>query len=337
VTVDLLAAREVIDLITGGWRAQALYTAVKLGLPDHVAAGRNTSAELAAATGVKEDGIRRLMRFLVAARVFEGSERAGYRNTAVSDLVADRPGSMRDMCLLYGEEFYAAWGHALEAISTVSAGFEIAYGQPLYSYLGGHPDLSDRFQRAMKAGNLFFDYVPEIFDFAGKHVVDIGGGNGQLLAAILGAIPDARGTLLDREHVVAAARENLAATIGLDRVTVVGGSMYDGIPEGGDVYLLCRVLAGHTDEAVAGLFADIRRAMVGSGSKTAHLLLLDRLVVEEESTVLPSLWDLHLLMTTGGRHRSRDELRALLERAGLEIERAAELPMETTALIAVAR
>lgn len=335
--VDLLAAREAIELITGGWRAQALYAAVKLGLPDHIAAGRTTSGELAAVTGVKEDGIHRLMRFLVAAGVFAGNERAGYRNTAVSDLVADRPGSMRDMCLLYGEEFYTAWGHVHEAIGTVSAGFEIAYGQPLYSYLGQHPELSDRFQRAMKAGNLFFDYVPEIFDFSGKHVVDIGGGNGQLLAAILGATPDARGTLLDREHVVATARENLAATIGLDRVDIVGGSMFEGVPAEGDVYLLCRVLAGHTDDAVAGLFDNIRRAMADTGSRAPRLLLLDRLVVDEDSTVLPALWDLHLLMTTGGRHRSLDQLRTLLDRAGLEIERAAELPMETTALIVAAR
>jgi len=334
VTVDLRAATTVVEMITGGWRAQALYTAVKLGLPDHIEQGRTTSAELAAATGAQEDGIRRLMRLLVAMEVFETNERGDFENTPISRMLLDRPDSMRPMCLLYGEDFYAAWGRALEAITTVSSGFEAAYGQPLYAYLSQNQDASDRFQSAMKAGNLFFDHVAGVYDFSGKRVVDVGGGNGQLLAAILRATPDARGALLDREHVVAVAKQNLAATIGLDRVEIFGGDMFASVPSGGDVYLLCRVLAGHSDDAVVGLFESIRRGMAGPASR---LLLLDRLVVDTDPTVLPALWDLHLLMTTGGRHRSLEELRALLDQAGLVIERIAPLPVETTALIAAPR
>lgn len=332
--IELGAAKSVLDLITGGWRAQAVYTAVRLGLPDHISKGRTSSAELAESTGAQEEGIRRLMRLLVALEVFGGTERTGYHNTAVSTALLDLPGSMRDMCLLYGEEFYTAWGHAYEAISTVGSGFEMEYGQPLYSYLGQHQEVSDRFQRAMKAGNLFFSHVPDVFDFSGKRVVDVGGGNGELLAAVLGPTPDAFGVLLDREHVVRAALVNLSATLDEDRFEVVGGDMFDGVPKGGDVYLLCRVLAGHSDDAVVGLFEHIRHAMADASSR---LLLLDRLVVDEGSRVLPALWDLHLLMTTGGRHRTLAQLRALLERAGLAIERAAELPAETTALIVAPR
>lgn len=333
--VDLKSTHQVVELITGGWRAQALYTAVKLGLPDHIEAGRSTCGELAEATGAKEEGIRRLLRLLVAMGVFEGNDRAGYRGTALSATLLDRPESLRDMCLLYGEEFYTAWGHAYEAISTVTAGFEAAYGQPLYTYLSQDDDASERFQRAMKAGNFFFDYVPEIFDFSGgKSVVDVGGGGGQLLAAILTATPDARGTLIDREHVVPIARDNLAAAVGLDRVELVGGDMFEAVPTGGDVYLLCRVLAGWSDDAVVGVFENCRRGMADSASR---LLILERVVVDEDPTVLPALWDLHLLMTNGGRHRTVDRYTALLDRAGLTVERVAELPMETTALVAAAR
>ncbi|MGH3871893.1 MAG: methyltransferase [Pseudonocardiaceae bacterium] len=335
MTLDLQAAGDVIELITGGWRAQAVYTAVKLGLPDHIEAGRTTSSELAESTGSSAEGIHRLMRLLVAMGVFAGNERTGYRNTAVTIALLDRPQSLRDMCLLYGEEFYTAWGHAHKAISTASSGFELAYGRPLYTYLSQDSDISERFQRAMNAGNLFFDHVPEIFDFSGgKMVVDVGGGGGHLLTAILDATPDARGTLIDREHVIPVARENLAATIGLDRVGLVGGDMLTAVPAGGDVYLLCRVLAGWDDDAVVGVFENCRHAMAGSSSR---LLILERLVVEGDSTVLPALWDLHLLMTNGGRHRTLDGFRALLHRAGLDIERIAELPMETTALIAAPR
>ncbi|MCX5405278.1 acetylserotonin O-methyltransferase [Streptomyces sp. NBC_00335] len=334
VDVDVQATRNVVDLITGGWRAQALYTAVKLELPDHIAAGRDSGAELAKATGANEQGIHRLMRLLVAMGVFEGSESTGYRGTPVSAALLDGPQSLRDMCLLYGEEFYSAWSHAHHAISTESSGFEVAYGQSLYEYLGQDAATARRFQLTMNAASMFFHQVPEVFDFAGKTVVDVGGGGGHLLATILGAVPDARGVLFDREHMMPKAREHLAATVGLDRAELVGGDMFEDVPAGGDVYVLCRVLAGHDDEAVVGLFESIRRAMADSSSR---VLILDRFVEDEDPTVLPALWDLHLLVTTGGEHRTLDRITRLLHRAGLEIDRAAELPSETTALIVAPR
>jgi hypothetical protein len=329
--MDLKAAQEAIDHITGGWRAQCLYAAVKLGIPDHIEAGCHTDAELAGATGAAEEGVHRLMRLLVAIGVFEGDGSQGYRNTPVSAVLLDTPDSLRHMCLLYGEEFYVAWGHVVHAVRTVSAGFEEAYGNPLYEYLSHHEDAAERFQRAMKAGNLFFDYVPEFFDFSGKTVVDVGGGNGSLIEAVLRATPDARGILIDQEHVVPIARDHLAATIGLDRVEVVGGSMFDVVPEGGDVYLLCRVLAGHSDDALVTVFGNCRRGMADASSR---LIILERTVADEGSTVLPALWDLHLLMTNGGRHRTVELFRSLLDRAGFDIERVAELPAETTAIVA---
>jgi len=335
MTVDIQATRDVVDIITGGWRAQALYTAVKLRLPDHIAAGRTTCAELADATAADENGIRRLMRLLVAMGIFEGNESTGYRSTRLSTALLDGPRSLRDMCLLYGEEFYSAWGHAHHAISTASSGFEVAYGRSFYDHLGQDEATARRFQRTMNSGSMFFHQVPEIFDFSGgKMVVDVGGGGGQLLATILGATPGARGTLLDRAHMIPEAREHLAAVVGPDRVQLVEGDMFKDVPANGDVYILCRVLAGWGDDAVTEVFANCRRAMADSSSR---LLILDRFVQDEDSTVLPALWDLHLLMTTGGEHRTLDRVTTLLNRAGLDITRIAELPMETTALIAAPR
>jgi hypothetical protein len=333
VKVDLKAAQDAVELITGGWRAQCLYTAVKLGIPDLIEAGQATDSRLAAATGAKEEGIHRLMRLLVAMDVFEGNAN-GYRNTAVSAVLRDTPDSLRDMCLLYGEEFYTAWAHAKESITTVTAGFEIAYGEPLYTYLSHDEDATERFQLAMKAGNLFFDYVPEVVDLAGKTFVDVGGGPGQLTAAILNAVPDAKAKLMDRDHVIPVAKENLAKTVGLDRVELFGGDMFQAVPEGGDVYFLCRVLAGWSDDAIVGVFENCRKAMA---DKDSRLIILERVVVDEDSTVLPALWDLHLLMTNGGRHRTVQKFTTLLDRAGLAVQRVADLPVETTAIIAAPR
>jgi phenazine-1-carboxylate N-methyltransferase len=335
VTTDLKAAQQVVELVTGGWRAQAVHAAAQFGIPDHIEAGLTTEAELAGATGVQERGIHRLMRLLVAMGVFDGSSQTGYANNAVSRNLLDRPGSMREMCLLYGEEFYAAWGHAAEAFRTQSAGYEMAYGEPLYSSLDTRPGLAGRFQRTMQANNVFCEYVPEVFDFSGgKTVVDLGGGNGYLLSVILKAAPDARGKLLDREHVAPIARAYLEERVGAERFEVIGGDMFKAVPEGGDVYIFCRVLAGWSDDDAVAAFAHCRRAMTGTG---ARLLLLDRMVDEDDSTVLPALWDLHLLMTTGGGHRSVGTFKSLLDRAGFDVERIAGLPMEHTAMIAAPR
>lgn len=332
--IDLKAAQQAVELITGGWRAQCLHTALTMGIPDHLAAGRTTDGMLAEATGAHEEGIHRLMRLLVAMGVFEGDGRTGYRNTEVSGVLLDEPDSLRNMALLYGEEFYTAWGHAPAAISTLTAGFEIAYGEPLYRYLSHEPEANERFQLAMKSGNLFFDHVPEVVDFGGRTFADIGGGMGQLTATILAAVPDTHGTLLDREHVVPVAARNLAGSVGLDRVEVVGGDMFQAVPQGRDVYLLCRVLAGWSDDAVTGLFERCREAMADSSSR---LVVLERVVGDEDPSVLPALWDLHLLMTNGGRHRTLEAFTALLDRAGLDVEKVADLPAETTALIAAPR
>ena len=154
------------------------------------------------------------------------------------------------------------------------------------------------------------------------------------ISSILAAKPDARGIIFDREHMIPEAREHLSATVGLDRVDFVAGDMFQSVPEGGDVYILCRVLAGWDDDAVVQVFENCRRAMADS---TSRLLVIDRLVDDEGASVLPALWDLHLLMTNGGRHRSRERFTSLLERGGLFVEQAVDLPMETTALVAAPR
>jgi hypothetical protein len=325
-------AREVVDLITGAWRTQAVYTAVSLRLPEHVAAGSRTSAELAQETGSSEDGLRRLMRLLVVLGVFAGEEETGYRPTKLSGaLQAGAAGSMRDMCLLYGQEFYRAWGHAQEAISTSSPSFERACGQPLGDYLKHEQGAGERFLRAMNAGNIFFEHLPRMFDFSAcSLVIDVGGGSGELLSAVMQANPAVRATLVDLDHMLPIAEEHLRNTAGLDRVELVGGDIFESVPPGGDVYLLSRVLQDWDDNRCVQLLENCRRAM----GPSSRLLLVERVVRDDGSAALPLLWDLHLLIVSGGRERTLDGYAGLLAKAGLRLEETIDLPLETTALVA---
>ncbi|WP_405997065.1 methyltransferase [Streptomyces sp. NBC_00829] len=330
MTVDTQAAGTAIDLITGAWRTQATYAAARLRLPDLVASGHSSSGDLARATGTDEDIVRRLMRLLVLLGVFDSDGHGGYRTTPVSDLLRERPGTLREMCLLYGEEFYQAWGQAWHAFTTATPGFAEAHGQSLNAYLSDHQETADRFQRAMQDGGFVFDDIPSVFDFSRcRRVVDIGGGNGHLLSTVLAAAPESTGVLVDLPHAIPIARAYLADATGLDRVELIGRDMFSGPLPTGDVYLLSRVLGGWDVDSCTRLLRGLRAAM----TEKSRLLVLDRVAMDDGTGPLAALWDLHLLMTNGGRQRTLDDFRSLLDSSGLAIERIAELPMEHKALV----
>ncbi|MFF2568624.1 methyltransferase [Streptomyces sp. NPDC058084] len=333
MTDDPQALRAAIELVTGAWRTQAVHVAARLRLPDLVAAGHRDAARLAAATGVDEDVVHRLLRLLVLLGVFETDGEGGWRTTPVGELLRDRPGSLRDTCLLYGEEFYRAWGHAAESLTSGTPGFDLAHGEPLLAYLADDEEAAGRFQRAIgEAGNAAFDAVPAALGLSGRQrVVDVGGGNGRLLATVLTAAPDARGVLVDLPHALPPARDHLAASVGLDRVELLGQDMFAApLPAGGDVYLLSRVLGRWDDEHCVRLLGRVRDEL----TPDARLFVMDRMPTDDGTGTLAALWDLHLLVVEGGRERSLDAYKALLRHSGLALERVVELPLETTGLVA---
>lgn len=317
-------SRTVLDMITGAWRTQALHTAVRLGVPDRIAAGVGDPDAIAEQTGADPAAVRRLLRLLADLGVLE-RDGGAYRNTPVSELLLDRPGSLRDMCLLYGAEFYRAWEHAADVVSggPGAPGFERAYGQPLITYLSKDEEAAARFQRAMQAGHFFFERLPEVVDFSGATVVDVAGGSGSLLAAVLDRCPDARGLLIDLDHMVPIAQTTLEEAIGAGRAEAIAGDVFESIPSGGDIYLLSRLLGDWDDAACVRLLENCRRAAPADG----RILVLERVVGKGEDPELASLWDLHLLMMNGGGQRTLDQFRALAEAAGLRLERLVPLPM----------
>ncbi|MFE4664867.1 methyltransferase [Streptomyces sp. NPDC056716] len=332
---DHTPTHTALDLITGAWRTQAVHVAARLRLPDLIADGQRDRAALTKATGLAPDLLGRLLRLLVTLGVFtadgEGENRT-YHPTPVSEQLRDRPGSLRDMCLLYGEECYDAWGHAEHALATGTSGFETAYGLPFDTYLAGHPELAGRFQRALRAGHQVFDDVPRAIDFSDcRTVVDFGGGSGQLLATVLAAAPGARGVLVDLPHTMPIARAYLAERVGPDRVDLWGQNMFTGpVPPGADAYLFSRVLGGCDDASCVRLLRRVRAVM----RPTSRVVVLDRVATDDPEAVLTALWDLQLLVTNGGRQRTDADCRALLDSSGLALERVVDLPMENKGLIA---
>ncbi|WP_035800304.1 methyltransferase [Kitasatospora mediocidica] len=325
-------ARRVLDLMTGYWASQAVYVAAKLELADHLATGPLTSTDLAGRTGTDEPSLARLLRFLSELGIVTADADGAYRTTeAGAELRTQEHGSMRDLALLYGEEFYAGWGNLLHTVRTGQNGFEALHGAAMYPYFAQSPELTAKFDRAMAASSAFFEPIPSLHDFSrARTVVDIAGGNGALLATVLRAQPDARGILFDAQHVVEAARTELATTSVGDRVDYAWGDYYDKVPAGGDVYLLSRVLHGRDDDKCVDVLARIREAMPEDGA----LLIVERVIPDDGSASLAAWFDVHMLTIAGGTERTTSQYRDLLERAGFDLTAVHGLPLDTQLLVA---
>jgi len=317
--------RQAVDgMIRGYMLSHAVCTAARLGLADRLADGPRACAELAEATGTRAPLLRRLLRLLASAGVFAEVEPGVFALTPEAELLRDTPGSLRAAALLWGELGTIAWRELTGVVQTGRTGYQLATGLREWEYYAQHPEAGAVFDAAMTAGaRVWADAVVAAYDFpATGTVVDVGGGQGALLAAILRARPALRGVLFDAPHVVAAAPAVLAAAGVGDRCTLVGGDFFQALPEGGDVYTLTRILHDYDDERAAAILRTCRRAMAAHGV----VLVMDRVIRSGPATRTPESFEAHradvtMMVWTGGLERTAEEFRALFEAAGLRLRR----------------
>ncbi|WP_157248691.1 methyltransferase [Nonomuraea typhae] len=298
----------------GHTTAQIVYAAVRLGVPDLLAEGPMPAAELADATGADPETLGRLLRALVALRVLDEPEPGRLALTPVGrPLCAGHPRSMRAAVLLLGDPAtWRAWGALTYGVRTGETAFDHVHGLPLFDYLGRHPELSAIFNDAMREGtSVLAAEVPKVCDLSGaRQVVDIGGGAGALLAAVVAAVPQARGILFDTAEGGAGAPEALRRA-GVDgRCSVVAGDFFASVPEG-DLMLLKGILHDWDDERCVTLLRNCRASIAPGG----RLLVLEPILPEAAAVMS----DIAMLVYTGGRERSREEYRELLAAGGFEL------------------
>jgi len=303
-------------LVTGYQVTQAIHVAAKLGIADLLADGPRGSDNLAAATGAHPGALYRLLRALASVGVFREEEGGRF---ALTDLAAglrsDVPASLAGWAAFVGEPYqWQAWAALEHSVRTGENAFRHVHGTDSWTFRARHPELSAGFDRAMTSlSRQVTAAVLAAYDF-GRFgtVVDVGGGNGALLAAILAEHPALRGVLFDQPHVVAGAGPLLAAAGVDDRAAVVGGSFFDAVPEGGDAYVLKAILHDWEDEDCLRILRTCRRAMADG----AALLVVERELGPPNKTPDGKFSDLNMLVGPGGRERAPEEYAALFAAAG---------------------
>jgi hypothetical protein len=300
--------------------------------------GTGTRADaLAQAVGAHPENLERLLRFLATLDVVT-EHHDGFRLTELGALLrAGSPGSLRPLALIYGGAFYQSFASLAHTVRTGEVAFEHRFGQNHFEYFVRHPELAELFDESMAASSRMFEPLtahPVISAAAGVApapapgtVVDIAGGNGELLGRLLAAHPRLRGVLLERPHVIEAARRSLDAAGLSDRCDYLPGD-FTHVPQGGDVYILSRVLHDWDDERCREILQSIADAMPAS----ADLLVIERVLPTDGSPSLATAWDLHMMCNVGGRERHADHYARLLAGAGLTLVDSTPLPLDAHAL-----
>ncbi|MDQ2942401.1 MAG: acetylserotonin O-methyltransferase, partial [Candidatus Dormibacteraeota bacterium] len=313
--------------LLNGFRAyQMVVAACRLEIPDLVATGPRTADELAASTGTHAPLLNRMLRALTAWSFFKELPDGRFASTALSDTFrSDIPG-LRNMAIMLSEEGYEAWGHLMYVLQTGKPAYQHVYGKSHFERLGEEPEMAAHFNAAMvELSTATAQAFIAAYDLTGvRTVVDVGGGNGALLLAVLKSQPQIRGILFDLAQGLAGAHKGLIAAGVADRVTLQEGSFFEVLPPGGDLYLLKSIIHDWDDERALAILQTCRRAMGGQ----ARLVVLERKLPERidnpDDSLLTLMGDVHIMVVLGGKERTTNEYRELLAQAGLRMTR--EIP-----------
>jgi hypothetical protein len=332
---DLPPPATMLRLIAGFWVARAVAIAAGLGIADLLREGPKSSGELAAATATHAPSLYRLLRALASVGVFaeEGDGRFALTPLGAT-LQSGVPGSLHTFAMLQqDEEHLRAWGDLSYSLRTGAIAFDQCFGLDLWRYRARHPESSRLFDQAMaEFTGVVNGPILAGYDFSSLGtVVDVGGGDGALLAALLETHPPMRGVLLDLPHVAAGARRRFEAAGLSGRCEVVAGDFFASLPEGGDAYLLKWIIHDWDDQRAVAILGNCRRAMLGRG----RLLLIEAVIPAGNAPAFHKFMDLNMMVMTGGRERTAAEYRALLETAGFRLARIVPTATEMSVIEAV--
>jgi hypothetical protein len=312
---------EMLRMLNGFLTVQALHVAAFFGIADLLALGSKTVDELAVATRADRSSLHRLLRMLTGPGVFLEEADGRFAITPLgATLRSDRPDSVREWALFVGApEMWAVWAGLRTSVMSGEASFPALHGAPMWEYIAARPSLGEAFNGWMtRQSRQHNSALVAAYDFSPfRLLVDVGGGQGSTLAAVLSAHPSLTGVLLDLPPVVAGTAPLYEAGVA-DRCEVIGGDMLSAVPKGADAYLIKRVLMdwGDADSMT------ILRLCAGAMAEGGKVLVVEMLMPTGNDPSPAKTFDMLMLLNQpGGRIRTESEFRELFIGAGLRLSK----------------
>lgn len=297
--------------------SQAFFAAARLGIADALVGGPLAVEVLAAQSGVQSAGLYRMLRLLAAHGLFrEEADQRFALNDVAEYLRSDVPFSYRDYALMIARH-YASSTQFEAGITTGESLFALHYGQPLFDYIGAHPELGPEFDRGMESlHGIETGAFLRTVDLRGvRTFADIGGGNGDVLGQVLRAHPAIEGILFDLPAVVVRTRAALVDNGFGARCRSVSGSFFEAIPVVADVYFLRHILHDWNDTQCSAIL----RNLAAVAAATSRIIVGESLIEAPNQPGVGKTMDMVMLQFTSGYERTVDEYRALFAAADLEL------------------
>jgi hypothetical protein len=317
------AQDRAFQLVNGFRATQMVRAVIELKIPDLLADGPRSSEDLARVTGVHHESLRRILRGLVSLGVFVEVPDGRFGATGISQCFRDQPGTLRGMALMLPSEAYDAYADLMHTLRTGQPAFEHVFGMTHWEQLAQEPKRSVIFNAAMQSNTeRMMGAVIAAYDFAGlQSIVDVGGGRGTMVAAILRGNADLHGTVFDLPAGIAECDAYLKGQGVGERCEIVSGNFFESVPPGHDAYLLKQIVHDWNDDQATAILTTCRQAM----APNARLIVIERIMPprSDDSAASRGLFmaDVQMLVILGGRERTEEEFAALFRAAGLRLTR----------------
>ena len=313
------ARERMRGLIENFWTTQAIHAATRLGIPELLRDGARSCDALASETGADRGALCRLMSALTTVEVFIEEQPHSFVLSPLGRQLCKGPDALDVWATTAGGLVWSAWGELLHSVRSGKSAFQKVHGASRYEHLDVDPDAASEFDASMAVfSRAVAASIASSYDFSAvERVVDVGGGTGELLFAILSRYPAIRGTLFEKPRLEPAAEEAIVAAGLSERCQFVAGDFRFGAPPGASAYILKDVLHNWSDDEAVSILRNCLQASAPHG----RVLVIEALRGEGSLARENGFLDLHMLVMHGGRRRSERDFRELFDAAGLRLTR----------------
>jgi SAM-dependent methyltransferase len=316
----------LIGKLFASWESFSIAAVARLGVADYLESGPKTTAQLAAELKVHEDSLYRVLRALAGSGIFREGEGRTFSQTPLSAVLRSNaaPGLRYFSAMSLDDWYHRGFQAVCKTIENGRTGMENVFGMELFEHLQKNPGEAENFNKGMT--DLSSSEAPAVvasYDFGGfEHIVDVGGGMGSLLAAILESAPQLRGTLFDMPYLIEQARTAPILSPYAGRCDFAGGDFFENVTAGADAYIMKHIIHDWDDERSAKILSNCHKAMRPGGK----LLVVDRVIGPPNQPDQKKYFDIAMMMWPGGRERDEAEWRALFQASGFRLEQIIPTP-----------